>query len=371
MKLAIIHDHLLIKGGAERIFLYMAEEFPEADIFTLAYNPETTLPEFKNFKVHTSWANRFIQTPGIAKTFFPISSYIMKYWDFRPYDIILSSSSNVAKYVERFKGIHICYCYYPTRFIWATEQYLGESDSIKAMIIRQLSSIFKLRDYAVAQRVHKFIAISEVSRAAIGQCYNRDSEVLYCPVDVNRFHQDNHERKEDFYLIVSRFEKWKRVDYAIEAFNRLGFPLKIIGGGSEEPALKAMAEKNIEFLGIVDDDALVSFYNRARAVIFTPKLEYGLIPLEANSTGTPVIAFGIGGIQETMVPVNGFRPKGKSPTAVFFYEQTPEALIEAVRIFEKYEFNREALVRHAQEFGIPFFKQRLRRIIENAARNAP
>ncbi len=356
VKIAIVHDYLCGLGGSERIFQYMCEEFPEADAYTLALNPSGTYPYFSTRKVHTTWLNRFVQSPRAFRLSFPIATYVMQWLDLSQYDVVLSSSATVAKYVSVPNGKHICYCYIPTRAIWHFDEYFGAS--MKAKILKLSLPYLKKRDYAAAQKINRFIAISEASRNYIKQYYNRDAEVIYCPIELHKFHPAK--KKGDHYLIVSRLERWKRIDYAIEAFNRLGLPLRIIGAGNEESRLKAMAKSNITFLGAVDDAALAREYGEALAVIFTPFLEYGLIPLEANASGTPVICYGKGGITETMIPAEEHQTSGTAPTAVFFSQQSANALIDAVKRFEKRSFESDDLVRHASHWGVPSFKKKLR-----------
>jgi glycosyltransferase involved in cell wall biosynthesis len=212
--------------------------------------------------------------------------------------------------------------------------------------------------------VDKFVGISDMSKGYIAKYYNREAEVIFCPVDVEFFRP--RARRGDHYLLVSRLEAWKKVEYAIEAFNVLGLPLRVIGTGPEEARLRALAKSNIEFLGAASDEELAVEYSTARAVIFTPYLEYGLIPLEANACGTPVIAYGRGGITETMIPVDEIG-NGGTPTAVFFYEQNATALIAAVNQFQKLEFLPDALVRHAQHWSVPEFKRRIRQVVSDVA----
>ncbi len=338
----------------------MCEEFQEADAYTLAYNPEVTFPYFRERQIRTTWLNPFVRTMDAFRWSFPLATYAMRSLDLCEYDVVLSSSATVAKYVRALKGRHICYCYIPTRAIWQFEEYFGSS--WKASLVRPLLPYLRRRDYQAAQRVDKFIAISKATRTYIRKFYDRDSDVIYCPIDLKSFQPSTN--KKAHYLIVSRLEQWKRVDYAVEAFNRLGLPLRIIGKGNEESHLRAMAKPNINFLGAVDDDTLAREYGEARAVIFTPSLEYGLIPLEANASGTPVICFGEGGITETMVPVGNDENMDPSPTAVFYYEQTAEALMDAVAQFEKLHFDAKRLVLHATEWDVPTFKKKIRQAAE-------
>ena len=359
MKIAIVHDYLCGIGGSERIFQYMCEEFSEADAYTLAYNPSATYPYFSTRKIHTTWLNRYVQSTEAFRWSFPIATYVMQSLDLSQYDVVLSSSATVAKYVSVPNGKHICYCYIPTRAIWHFDEYF--SNSTKAKLLKLSLPYLKKRDYAAAQKINQFIAISQASKNYIKQYYDRDSEVIYCPIELDKFRPS--EKKGSHYLIVSRLEQWKRIDYAVEAFNRSGLPLRIVGTGNAETRLKAMAKPNITFLGSVDDETLAREYAKAAAVIFTPFLEYGLTPLEANASGTPVICYGKGGITETMVPTDGQRASGASPTAVFFYEQTADALIKAVNEFQKYTFISTELVSHASQWGVPNFKKNLRNVV--------
>ena len=343
------------------MFLYMVEEFPEADCFTIAYNPSTTWPQFRNYPVKTHWANAFVQSHRRFKLLFPLLTYLYEWWDFRKYDVILSSSATTAKYLSRFDGLHICYCYFPTRAIWNDRAYFEQS-GWKEYLFRLLLPYFKKRDKLAAGRVDHFIGISETTRKAIKTTYDRDADVLYCPIDFDRFSPGIKEDKQTHYLIVSRLERWKQLDYAIEAFNQLGLPLRVVGAGDDEDRLQALAGPNVQFLGAVDDATLVREYGQARAVICPPALEYGLVPLEACATGTPVIAIGIGGVTETMIPTDA--KTRQSPTAVFYYEPTAEALMAAVRDFEGMTFDRQSLANHARDFDIPKFKKALRHKVE-------
>jgi glycosyltransferase involved in cell wall biosynthesis len=357
VRMAVIQDYLCNIAGSERMFQYICEEFPEADAYTLAYNPNATLDYFAGRNIKVTWMNKFVQSANTFKWLFPISTYVMGSVDLRQYDLVLSSSATVAKYVNVPNGKHVCYCYIPTRAIWQFEEYFG--DSFKSKLLKLALPYLKKRDYAASKRIDKFVAISNASKEYIKQYYDRESEIIYCPIDLDRFTPSAN--RKDHYLIVSRLEYWKRLDYAVEAFNRLGLPLRIIGGGEDEQRLKGMSNSNITFLGPVDESSLAREYGEAKAVIFTPFLEYGLIPLEANASGTPVICYGKGGITETMVPLGS----NTSPTAVFFYEQTASSLIEAVQRFHKAEFDSSELVRHASGWGVPAFKKNMRQMVNS------
>jgi glycosyltransferase involved in cell wall biosynthesis len=363
MRLALIQDQLLTQGGSERVFLQMCREFPEADLFTLVYNPERTLPEFRELPIRTSWMNRFVRTHDAFRTAFPLARSVMERWDLRGYDVIVTSSASTAKYIRRHRALHICYCYFPTRAIWTADRYFGTTNlGLRGTIFRALLPHFRTKDLAAAARVDRFIGISEVSAEAIRAVYGREAEVLFAPIDADRFRPGATEVKGDHFLLVSRLERWKRLDYAIEAFTRLGLPLRVVGTGPDEARLRGIAGPTVEFVGFVDDQELVREYGRARAALFTPELEYGLVPLEANAAGTPVIALGRGAMPEIMVDA---ARADEPPTAVFFHEQTADAVVDALERFQEVGFDRDALIAHAGRFDNPVFRAGLRRLVES------
>jgi glycosyltransferase involved in cell wall biosynthesis len=359
-RVALVHDYLCTIGGSDRVFQYMCEAFPDADVYALSLNRSRALPYFANrTDIRTTWMNRVVQTPASFRVAFPIATYAMQHLDLSAYDLVLSSAATVARYVRAPNGRHVCYCYIPTRAIWHFEEYFGKS--LAGRVFRMMLPYLKRRELQAVAHTDEFIAISEMTRGYIREYYGRESSVIHSPIDLKAFAATG--GKSDAFLIVSRLEYWKRLDYAVEAFTRLGLPLRIIGQGPEEAALRALAGPNVTFLGAVDDVTLAREYALARAVVFTPFLEYGLIPLEANASGTPVIAYGKGGIEETMIPANGPLANPAAATALFFFEQTPEAVIEAVRQFEQIRFDRSALVRHAERWSVPVFQDRLRRAV--------
>jgi glycosyltransferase involved in cell wall biosynthesis len=358
---------MLVCAGSERVFQCMIDEFPEAEIFTLSYNPKSTCTQFNHRRINTSWINKIIQSHKVFKLLFPISTYVMQYWNFNKYDLIISSSATTAKYVSRFKGKHICFGYYPTRAIWYYSDYFEQYD-LKAKIFNLLLKYLKRRDLRAAKRVNVFIAQSIISASAFREIYNIEAPIIHSPINYTLFQDGLNEVKSENYLIVSRLVEWKKIEYAINAFNHLGFPLKIIGTGDQENYLKSKALSNITFLGQVDDESLVKEYGKAKAVIFTPELEYGLVPLEANAAGTPVIAFGKGAILETMVPYTK-NEASDFASAVLFDKQTPDSLVNAIHVFENILFNREKISNHAKDFGEASFKFRLRSLVNGYINN--
>ena len=286
--------------------------------------------------------------------FFAINSF--KNLDLSNYDVVISSSASVAKFVNVKNGKHFSYCYYPTRAIWELNKYFGKSYIKYAL--QPIIPYLKYLDKKAANKVDNFIAISDNTKKSIKKYYDRDSDIIYCPIDTNNFYSS--ENRSNHYLIVSRLEEWKKIDHAIEAFNQLGYDLKIIGTGNEINRLKKMSNSNIEFLGVLNERELQYQYSIAKAVIFTPELEYGLIPLEAVASGTPVIAFGFGGINETMIPYNINK---KFYTSIFYYEHNPKSLIKAVTDFQKIKFNSNQLIKYSERWDVKSFKSNFRKYI--------
>lgn len=358
-KIAVIHDYLCGVGGSERVFKYITEEFTEADVYTLAFNPSCTLPYFSKITIRTTWLNKFVQTMSAFRWSFPVATYVMESLDLEEYDLVLTSSATVAKYVRTKKPIHVCYCYIPTRALWQNEKYFNKS--LVGFLIRPLLTYLRKRDLKAACGVDRFISISDDSSRHIKAVYDRESEVLFSPIECEKFIFKT--EKQESYLLVSRLEIWKEVEYAILAFNTLKLSLKIIGTGSHEAHLKSIAGPTIQFLGELNDYDLVSEYANARAVISTPELEYGLVPLEALCSGTPVIALGRGGILETMIPWSLEIASTGKYTSVFYSDPTAAALISAVQQFNGLTFDANFLFDHAKKFDVPIFKKRLREIL--------
>jgi len=361
MKIALVRDYLCSYGGSERVFQNICEEFVDADIYTLAYNPNKTYPYFKERTINVTWLDKFVRSTALFKLFFPISIFAMKKLTFDEYDIVISSSATVAKYISVKNGKHICYCYIPTRAIWDTDVYFNKG--IIKTLFNLTKPLLKKLDYIAAQNVDQFVAISEMTKNIIKEHYNRNADVILCPIDLSMYHSNDEVRQG--FLVVSRLEKWKRVDIAIKAFNKTGDSLKIVGTGPEMEKLKSIAGSNITFLGRLNDSDLASEYASVKAVVFTPYIEYGLIPLEANACGTPVICYGHGGVEETMISVERAETEGLFPTAIFFNEQTKESLLAALSTFEKTTFVSEHLVKHAQNWDIPTFQQNFRAYVNS------
>lgn len=354
MKIAIVHDYLNQYGGAERVVESLCKIFDDAPIFTSIYFPDQVSDYFKNKIVHTSFMQHI---PFIKKHFkkylflYPIAFERLKIED---YDVVLSSSSAFGKGVKLDKNIcHICYCHNPMRFVWDYDNYIN-LERINKILLKILPFIIKRLkkwDLKTSQRVNYFVANSNNVRNRIKNFYGRDAEVIFPPVDTNKFNiSRNHE---DYFLIVSRLNSYKRIELAIQAFNELKYKLKIVGEGPFKDELLKMALKdNIEFAGKVDEKELIRLYSNCRALIFPGEEDFGIVPIEAQASGRPVIAFGGGGALETVID---------NVTGLFFYEQKPLALKDRILEFINIEnnFDPEIIRKHALSFDEEVFKKKI------------
>ena len=361
MKVALVHDYLTQPGGAERVFELLCKRYPDADIYTSLYDPKVPL-DLGNREVHTTYLQHI---PGATKYFRLLAPFYFsafRSFNLQDYDLIISSSTSFAKAVRKRPGaIHICFCHNVTRFLWDTETYLREYATYRKLypflkpIFKYLSDL----DREYAQEPDYYIANSSIVARRIKKIYKKPARVINYPIDSSKFIFS--EEKEDFYFASARLLSYKRIDVIIEAFNWLGLPLLISGNGPERERLEARALKNIKFVGHVPDSERSSLLARSRSVIVAALEDYGLVPVEANASGTPVIAYGAGGVLDTQVP-------GK--TGVFFRRQTPDAihsaLLEASRINWVYSKIRE----HAlSQFSEDVFFNKVEQVIEEICRS--
>ncbi len=364
MKTAIIHDWLTGMRGGEQCLEVFCELFPDAAIFTLLHNKGTVSKTIEKMPVKTSFIQ---QLPGADKkyrSYLPLFPAAVKGFDLSGYDLILSSSHCVAKGVNVPKeALHICYCYTPMRYAWLFfDEYFGNMPLVCKEPLKWLLNRLRRWDLKVNENVDFFIAISDNIKKRISDCYKRDSDVIYPPVSTDRFELSN--KDEGFYLVVSALVPYKRVDIAVEAFNSNGKRLIIIGSGNSEKVLRGAARPNIEFLGWLDNNRIEDYYSRCKALIFPGEEDFGIVPVEAQCCGKPVIAYAKGGALETVVPLE---PGSlKKPTGVFFHEQSPKALAEAIEALEKNisGFEAEEIRKNALRFDRKVFKNKIRDYIE-------
>ncbi|MBU1039220.1 glycosyltransferase [Patescibacteria group bacterium] len=350
MKIALAHDHLNQIGGAENVLAEFHRFYPEAPIFTLLHDQEAMANFTKDWDVRTS----FIQDlPGglrFFKWFLSLMPAAVEHFDLRDYDLVITSASALIKGVlVQPEAVNICYCHTPTRYLWSdTHSYT--SDLPQPRIIKKVLPLVlsKLRqwDFVAAQRVDHYVANSNFVAARIAKYYRRQAKVIYPPVNTDLWGEP--QEPEDFFLLVSRLRPYKKVDLAIKAFNKLGIPLKIIGSGEQTEELKALAGKNIEFLGQVTDQVKADYLARCRALIHPQEEDFGLTVIEAMAAGRPVIAYAAGGALETINP---------GQNGVFFKEQSWEALADAVIRFRYQDFDQLAIQQTATRFSRQQFAQ--------------
>ncbi len=354
MKTAIVHDYLNQYGGAERVIEVFSELFPDASIFTSIFDKDKLPPIFGQMSIKTSFMQKF---PFLDKHF---KKYLLFYpkaiesFDLSGYDLVLSSSSAFAKGAIKDKNsCHICYCYTPMRFVWDYDSYVEKEDfgKLTRKILPLAIKKLKKWDIATIDRVDYYIAISNHIKDRIKRYYNREAEVIYPPVSVKNFNIAN--KTEDYFLIVSRLNAYKNIDLVIDTFNDLGLNLKIVGSGPYRKTLECMVKnKNIKFLGRLDDKDLKEIYSKCRAYIFPGREDFGITPVEAQASGRPVIAYADGGALETVL--DGI-------TGLFFKENSKDAFIETVKRFLKVEdsFDRNKIRENALRFDRDIFKKKI------------
>jgi glycosyltransferase involved in cell wall biosynthesis len=356
MRAAIVHYWLLNWRGGEKVLESLCRLLPDADIFTLFYDPAAVSPEIRRHKVTASFLNPLRRC---YRQLLPLMPLALEQFDLREYDLVVSSESGPAKGVLTSSSArHICYCHTPMRYLWDLyPAYLNEWCPVwKRALLAPLSNYLRLWDFASAARVDEFIANSENVRRRIRKAWRRESQVVYPPVAVENFYW--HE-SEDYYLVVSELVAYKRVDMAVRAFSRLGRPLLVVGDGPEFKSLKSMATGNIKFCGRVGDAELRELLARCRALIVPGEEDFGLTPVEALASGKPVVALGRGGTIESV-------PLADPLGGVFYDEPDENELVRAVERFERVEAQvrpRELQAWSAQ-FSEASFLDRMREILD-------
>jgi len=345
MKVALVHDWLTGMRGGEKILEGLCELFPKASLYTLVFNPERVSMPIRRMAIKTS----FLQyIPSVSKNyryFLPFFPKAIEQFNLKEYDLVISTSHCAAKGVKTVpSSCHICYCLTPMRYAWGFHgEYFGHWPSILKKPLDLILAKLRKWDLDSSQRVNFFLAISENVAQKIKNIYGRKvSRVIYPPVDTEFFTAQGRHNCKDYFLIVSALVPYKRINLAVEAFNRLGLPLIIIGEGPEKNRLERAALKNVKFLGWQAKDIIRRYYSQARALIFPGEEDFGIVPLEAQAMGCPVIAYGKGGVKETVV-------EGK--TGIFFYQLQAESLIAAVKAFSKLNFNSETIREHSLKFA--------------------
>lgn len=354
-KVAIVHDWMVSPGGGEKVVGALSEIWPEAPIFTSAYDPNK-FPDFQSKDVRVTWLDKLPCAKKKQQLFTIPRAWAFKTLDLGAYDIVISSSSAESKYVKVGPDtMHICYCHTPIRYYWSDYEWyrqhppFGILNPLASIILPVLLPFLRRMDFKAAQKVNYFIANSHTVQERIKKYYNRQSTVIYPPVDVEKFTPSK--KVGDYFLIAGRQVAYKRLDLAIDAFNQLGVRLVVAGTGEEIDRQRPRAKANIEFLGRVSDTKLQTLMAQTQALIFPQLEDFGIVPVEAMAAGRPVIAYGQGGALDSVLD---------GVTGVFFTEQTPEHLIDAVKRFEQIEFRSEVIRRHAEAFNRQRFQRQIK-----------
>ena len=338
-------------GGAERVAAAMHDSFPSAPMYTTVALPHRLPKELRGADIRTSAMQHL---PGMEQRFrqyFMLYPFAVERFDLSAYDLIFSSSSGYAKGVRRrSNAIHVCYCHTPMRWVWRYEDYVARESFGRVTRSLLPLSLWGLRkwDLRAAQQPNYYIANSRQVALRIKQYYGRESIVIPPPIEVDRFQMST--QLDDYYLVLSRLIPYKRIDLAIEACNRLGRRLVIIGDGPDRERLEKLAGPKIEFLGRQPDSQVNLYASRCRALLFTGEEDFGMVPLEVNAAGRPVIAYRGGGAMETVI---------EGLTGVFFNKPTAASLIGAIEDFESRSWSQNALRRHAEKFDRSVFAFRV------------
>ncbi|MEE0165782.1 MAG: glycosyltransferase [Eggerthellaceae bacterium] len=350
LKVALVHDWLVGRGGGERVLYDIHTLFPDAPIYTLVYDQDKAPEWCKECDIRTTYIQKW---PGAKSHHKLLLSFMPKAWealDLTEYDLVISCCASCCKgVITRPDALHVCYSFSPTRYVWDLYyDYLENTNAIKRFFMKRMIHKVRLWDFQAAQRVDHFAADSNFVGSRIKKYYRRDFTTIYPGTRTNEYPIT--EMPDDYYLVVARFVRYKRVDLAIEACNQLKKKLVVIGsGGEEEERLKKLAGDTVEFLGRVSDEEMERYYSRAKAFLFPGIEDYGITPVEAMSAGVPVLAFGKGGALETV-------QDGK--TGLYFHDQTVSGLVHCIEEFERngVAYSRQQIHDYSLNFSDEIFK---------------
>ena len=355
MRIALVHEFLNQLGGAEKVLQNFLAIWPDATVHVIFYNKEKTQGEFEAAKKKISFLNNWPMAQKHPRLFWALMPSAIESFRFDDFDVVLSDSTSFAHGAKTRGKLHICYYNTPTRFLWTDADYIKQQKYPR--VLREIGSLLlpQMRkwDLKASKRPDFLIANSANVQERIQKFYHRDSVVIPPPVDTQFFHPVG--EKQDYFLAASRLEPYKKVDLVVEAFGKLGLPLKVIGTGTVFDQLKVAAKPNIEFLGRVSDEYLRKYYSGAKAYVFPADEDAGITVIEAQACGTPVLAYGVGGSLETVKP---------GVTGEFFREQTAEAIIKAVKNFDAAKYNPTEIRKNAEQYDKVIFQKKIKDFVE-------
>jgi len=360
LKVAIVHDWLVVNGGAEKVLKEILKLYPEANIFTLVdfLTPKDRVDILNGKETTTSFIQKLPFAKRAFRNYLPLFPKAIESLDLKEYDLIISSSWAVAKGIKRDKNqTHICYCHTPIRYAWDLySEYTQNLKQPKKFLVKKSLEYIKRWDIESLDRVDYFIANSNFVKKRIKNIYKKEATVINPPVDIEKFRL--YTKKENFYLTASRLVPYKKTKLIVEAFNKMpNKKLIVIGQGEELKEIKNIANSNIKILGYVDDATLVWYMQRAKAFVYGALEDFGIVPIEAMACGTPLIAFGEGGVEDSIVEnLNG----------IIFKRQRVEDIIDAIYRFEKLNFNAIQVSKSVEKFSTQRFHKELKNFIERS-----
>lgn len=363
MRVALIHYWIVTWRGGEQVLKAIAALYPQADIYTHVADPKILEAELPGRRVVPTFVSKLPLASRLYQKYLPLMPMALEHLNLQEYDLVISSESGPAKGVlVSPKATHVCYCHSPMRYVWDRyHDYVGQMSVFGRAAAVPLLHYMRVWDQVSAQRVDHFVANSRFVSNRIEKFYRRSAEVIHPPVPVGKF--DASREAEDFYLWVGQLVSYKRPDLLVEAFNRLGRALIVIGEGPMLEKLRRIAKRNIQFLGRQSSDVIVDRYARCRAVVFPGVEDFGIVPVEAMASGKPVIAFGYGGLLETVL--DGI-------TGVMFREPTVESLVDAVVRFEQRQsFDSRTIRAHAEQFSEEAFRSKFSSFTAKIMRSGP
>jgi len=346
--IALVHDWLTNFAGGERVLFEMSKLFPQAPIFTSVYDLNGAKP-FKGKNINTSFLQNIPFMKSKRELLVPFAPFAFEQINLSKFDLVLSSCSMASKGIlTKPEAIQICYCHTPSRYLWEPEVDSRAKSGLFSGLRQNIAHKMRIWDRMAADRVDYFLANSKYIAARIKKYYGRDSIVVYPPVDVKSFSPGKKEDVKNYFLFVSRLIGYKKCDLVIDAFNDLGLPLKIIGRGPDKKYLQGKSKSNIEFLGYLSHEDMKKYYQEAKAFVFAAEEDFGIVPVEAMACGRPVIAYGKGGVTETVID---------GVTGVLFPEQSPQCLIDAIKNFDDQKFDSKKIRQQAEKFSIEVFRK--------------
>lgn len=347
-KIAIVHDAFAVRGGAEKVAYYISKVFPEAPIYTTVYLRDKTFEELKDINIKSHFLSKLVRNEKQFKRMYPIWFLQMRSLNLNNFDIVLSSSTYLAKFIHPPKnGKHISYIHAPFRLIWNRESYSDGSLPLNPFfmkIIDKLIPYLQKQDFQYTQKIDKLVTNSKNMQQSIKKIYQKDVIIIHPPIEINQYYLDT---PEDFYLCVGRLISHKRIDLVINACNHLKKKLVVVGDGLEKQNLVRLAGDTIRFINNVDDRTLKKLFATCKALIFPSHEDFGIVPIEVQASGRPVIAYKAGGVLETVTD---------EVSGVFFNNQSVDDIIQAIENFEKLDFSPEAIRLSVEKFDFEVFK---------------